>query len=175
MMAPKKHRYGRKWLWPTFGAQRVSDISLESLIEAGPRGILIDLDNTLVAFHHSGPAQDDAAWVAEAATRGIHVIMVTNNATPWAAQMAKELGISIIPNARKPHPNGFARALSILEMPKDAVVVIGDQLFTDILGARLFGVRAILVDPLVRSDPWNTRPLRWLEWWVLRGLPKAGP
>ena len=154
---------------------RVSQISLDALKDEGVRAIIIDLDNTLVAYRQLEPAHDDADWVAAASACGIHVIMVTNNSTPWAAGIAKDLGISIIANARKPLPNGFRRALAILEakMPKDAMVVIGDQLFTDILGARLFGVRAILVDPLVQLDPWNTRPLRWLERWILHGLPKA--
>jgi predicted HAD superfamily phosphohydrolase YqeG len=51
--------------------------------------------------------------------------------------------------------------------------VIGDQLFTDVLGAKLAGLDVILVDPLVRHDPWNTRPLRWIERIVLRGVPRA--
>ena len=51
--------------------------------------------------------------------------------------------------------------------------MIGDQLFTDVLGAKLAGLEVILVEPLVRYDPWNTRPLRWLERILLRGVPRA--
>jgi predicted HAD superfamily phosphohydrolase YqeG len=50
--------------------------------------------------------------------------------------------------------------------------VVGDQLFTDILGAKMYGLAAILVEPIVRRDPLNTRPLRLLERWLLRGLPR---
>ena len=78
-----------------------------------------------------------------------------------------------IPRARKPLPRGFRRAMNVLELRADEVVVIGDQLFTDVLGAKLAGLEVILVDPLVRHDPWNTRPLRWLERLVMRGVPRV--
>ena len=99
--------------------------------------------------------------------------MLTNNATPWARAMAQRLGLPIIPNARKPLPRGFRRALSLLGVPREALLVVGDQLFTDVIGAKLFGVRVILVDPIVRRDPLNTWPLRVLERWLLRDLPRT--
>jgi predicted HAD superfamily phosphohydrolase YqeG len=67
-----------------------------------------------------------------------------------------------VPNARKPLPHGFRRALTVLDLPRERVVVIGDQFFTDVLGAKLLGIRVILVPPLGGRDPWNTRPLRLL-------------
>ena len=163
------------WFTPSSYVPRISQIDHAKLLADGVRGIVVDLDNTLVGYRALEPDPRDAAWVAGAPQHGIRIIMVTNNSTPWAREVAARLDIPIVANARKPLGRGFRRALELLALPREKVVVIGDQLFTDILGARLFGVRAILVDPLVRSDPWNTRPLRWLEWWVLRGLPKAGP
>ncbi len=79
----------------------------------------------------------------------------------------------IVANARKPLPGGFRRALALLALPREAVVVVGDQLFTDIVGAKLYGLRAILVEPIVAHDPWNTLPLRILERWLLRDLPRT--
>ena len=63
--------------------------------------------------------------------------------------------------------------MNVLELKPEEVVVIGDQLFTDVLGAKLAGLEVILVDPLVRYDPWNTRPLRWIERIVMRGVPRV--
>ena len=65
------------------------------------------------------------------------------------------------------------RALRLLEIEREEAVVIGDQLFTDVLGARLAGLEVILVEPLVRHDPWNTLPLRWIERTILRGVPRV--
>ena len=78
-----------------------------------------------------------------------------------------------IPRARKPLPRGFRRALNVLELSAAEAVVIGDQLFTDVLGAKLAGLEVILVEPLVRHDPLNTLPLRWLERIIMRGVPRA--
>lgn len=160
-------------LRPTSYTPRISEIDFTKLAADGVRGVIVDLDNTLVGYRALEPDAGDAAWVARASEHGIRVIMVTNNSTPWAREVAVRLNIPIVANARKPLPRGFRRALQRLELPREAVVVIGDQLFTDVLGAKLYGLRAILVDPLVRHDPWNTLPLRLLERWLLRDLPRT--
>ncbi len=163
----------RRWWWPTSYAPRVADIDIERLAGSGVCGVIIDLDNTLVAYRQLAPDDRDARWIVAARERGLRVVMVTNNATPWAAGVARNLGIPCIANARKPLPSGFRRALGVLELPRESVIVVGDQLFTDILGAKVFGLAAILVEPLVRRDPLNTRWLRLLERWLLRGLPRV--
>jgi HAD superfamily phosphatase (TIGR01668 family) len=99
-------------------------------------------------------------WVKAASNAGLKIVLVTNNSTPWAISIAGNLGVPCIPNARKPLPRSFRRALELLQLPRERVVVIGDQFFTDVLGAKMFGLRVILVPPLGGRDPWNTRPLR---------------
>ncbi len=158
---------------PTSYAMRISAIAHDALLADGVRGAIVDLDNTLVGFRADGPALEEIAWVERAAARGIAVVMVTNNATPWAHEMAAALRIAIVPNARKPFPWGFRRGLASLGLPRESVIVIGDQLFTDVLGAKLYGMRVILVDPLVVHDPLWTRPLRSLERRILRGFPRV--
>jgi HAD superfamily phosphatase (TIGR01668 family) len=158
---------------PTKYATRISQIDPDELHARGIRGAICDLDNTLVGFRSLVPLEEDAAWVRRAHDAGVAVAVLTNNGTPWAAQVAKDLGVPCIPRARKPLPNGFRRAVKVLELKPEECVVIGDQLFTDVLGAKLAGLEVILVDPLVRYDPWNTRPLRWLESIVMRGVPRV--
>lgn len=162
----------RRWWWPTSYAPSVADIDLDRLVADGFAGIIIDLDNTLVGYRKLAPHDRDVGWIVAARERGLRVVMVTNNSTQWAADIARSLEIAIVPNARKPLPNGFRRGLDVLALPRDAVVVVGDQLFTDVLGARLLGLAAILVEPLVARDPLNTRALRLLERWLLHGLPR---
>ncbi|GAC1411461.1 MAG: YqeG family HAD IIIA-type phosphatase [Candidatus Velthaea sp.] len=163
----------RRWWYPTSYSPRISQIAIGDLQAAGIQGAIVDLDNTLVGYRKLTPEDEDAAWIVHARERGFRVAMVTNNATPWAAGVARNLGIPCIANARKPLPSGFRRALGVLELPRTDVVVIGDQFFTDVLGAKFFGLKVILVDPLVLRDPWNTRWLRRFERWLLRGLPRA--
>jgi HAD superfamily phosphatase (TIGR01668 family) len=162
----------RRWWWPTSYAPSVGAIDIESLASNGLRGVIIDLDNTLVAYRQLTPGERDAQWILAARDRGLSVVMVTNNGTSWAAGVARELGIPCIPNARKPLPSGFRRALGVLALPPESVIVIGDQLFTDILGAKMCGLAAILVEPLGGRDPLNTRWLRQFERWLLHGLPR---
>lgn len=151
----------RRWHADTL-ATSVAAIDVSELLESGIAGAIIDLDNTLVGYRSLEPTQDEAGWVKAASEAGLKIVLVTNNTTPWALAVAKNLGIPCIPNARKPLPHGFKRALELLELPRDRVVVIGDQFFTDVLGAKLFGLPVILVPPLGKRDPWNTRPLRWI-------------
>jgi HAD superfamily phosphatase (TIGR01668 family) len=154
----------------TRGINAIDPVALRA---RGIRGAIVDLDNTLVGFRGREPLEEDALWVARAREAGVKVAVLTNNGTPWASEVALALDVPCIPRARKPLPFGFRRALHVLELPAAEVVVIGDQLFTDVLGAKLAGLEAILVDPLVRGDPWNTRPLRWLERIVMRGVPRV--
>jgi HAD superfamily phosphatase (TIGR01668 family) len=154
-------------------APRIGSIDPAALHARGIRGAIVDLDNTLVGYRALAPLEEDARWIADAHAAGLRVVVLTNNATPWASEVAQGLDVPCIPRARKPLPHGFVRALRVLELERAEAVVIGDQLFTDVLGARLAGLEVILVEPLVRTDPWNTRPLRWLERVILRGVPRV--
>ncbi len=158
---------------PTQYARRITFVDPLHLRARGIKGVIIDLDNTIVGWGTLAPLAEDAAWVAAAKDAGIQVLVLTNNGTPWASQIAKDLGVPCIPRARKPLPGGFRRALNVLELKPAEAVVIGDQLFTDVLGAKLAGLEVILVEPLVRHDPLNTLPLRWLERIIMRGVPRA--
>jgi HAD superfamily phosphatase (TIGR01668 family) len=93
--------------------------------------------------------------------------LVSNNFTGRVGRIGAELGVPSIPSALKPLPGAFSRALRVLGTPKDRTVVVGDQLFTDVLGAKLLGLHAILTEPLVARDWLGTRVLRFFERWVL--------
>jgi HAD superfamily phosphatase (TIGR01668 family) len=161
------------FLRPKLFAPGISHVDPIALRARGIRGAIVDLDNTLVGWRTLAPLEEDARWVARAKDAGVHVVVLTNNGTPWALEIAKDLDVPCIPNARKPLPSGFRRALALLQLEAREAVVIGDQLFTDVLGAKLAGLDVILVDPLVRHDPWNTRPLRWIERMLMRGVPRV--
>lgn len=152
----------RRW-HPDRIAPGIATLDPHELRAEGIDGAIVDLDNTLVGYRMTEALPADADWIRRAAEAEFRLVMVTNNATPWAKRIAGDFGIPCITNARKPLPGAFRRALGVLELPRERVVVIGDQFFTDVLGAKLFGLRVILVPPLVRHDPLNTLPLRLLE------------
>ena len=154
-------------LRPDAFAERLTTVSLDDLAAQGVRGIIVDLDNTLLSYRQDVLAADDAAWVAGALARGFRVVLVSNNFTERVRKVGLALGVPTVPRALKPLPAGFLRALSLLGTARTATVVVGDQLFTDVLGAKLCGLRSILTRPLEAHDWLGTRFLRVLERLVL--------
>ena len=144
-------------------ADTLPDVSLDELAARGMRGIVVDLDNTVCAYRRPELAPGVAEWVAAARDRGFALVLVSNNFTERVTAVGAQLGIPVVPNALKPLPFAFLRALKLLGTPRRATVVIGDQLFTDVLGAKFLGLRTILTKPLVEKDFPLTRLLRFLE------------
>jgi len=159
-------------LRPDGFADSLAAVSLDELAAAGVRGIIVDLDNTLLGYGLDDIAASDAAWISSARSRGFALALVSNNFTDRVRRVSEQLGVPAVPNALKPLPRGFSIALRMLGTPKSATIVIGDQLFTDVLGAKLAGLRVILTRPIVAHDWHGTRVLRLLERLVL-GSRKA--
>jgi len=149
----------------------LGDIAIERLWERGWRGIVLDLDNTCCAYHQPELADGVGAWVAGALERGFRIVMVSNNFSERVGAAGLKLGVATVPNALKPLPFGFLRALRLLGTPRNATVVIGDQVFTDVLGAKLLGLRTVLTEPIVPRDFPLTRVLRCFERLVYKRTP----
>jgi HAD superfamily phosphatase (TIGR01668 family) len=146
----------------------IAGIGLEQLWQSGIRGIVVDLDNTLVAYRESAVAPEVAGWVRAARARGFGVVLVSNNWSGRVAAIGSHLDVPTVPSAMKPLPAAFFRALKVLGTPRAATVAIGDQLLTDVLGAKLLGMRAILTEPLSEHGFITTRAMRVVERAVLR-------
>lgn len=154
----------RRMLGPDRFAPRLHDVPLSELTEAGIRGLILDLDNTLLGFRETELAAEHLAWVQEAHDRGFAMVMVSNNFSERVRGIAAQLRIGCIPNALKPLPFGFYRALRHLGLPRQQVAVVGDQLFTDVLGAKLCGnLYTILTEPIETKDFAITMMFRFLE------------
>jgi HAD superfamily phosphatase (TIGR01668 family) len=158
---------------PDFEAVTLSDVSLEELWTRGFRGIILDLDNTVCGYHESVLAPGVREWVLAAKERGFSLAMVSNNFRERVAAFGAQLDVPAVPSALKPLPHGFLRALGHLKTRRAQTVVIGDQLFTDVLGAKLLGLHAVLTQPLVPKDFWLTRVLRLLERVVFSRVPRS--
>ena len=156
-------------LGPNLFAPRLHDISLADLASAGIRGLIVDLDNTILGFHETELAAEHVAWVEEAHERGFKIIMVSNNFSERVQTIAQALRIDCIPNALKPLPFGFWQALRRLRLPRKQVAVVGDQLFTDVLAAKLSGnLFTILTEPIESKDFPITMMFRFFERLMLR-------
>ena len=168
-----RFRNPRQLIRPFQIVAAVHDISLQSLADGGIRGIVVDLDNTLVGWRLTEPTAEVASWVREAIDRGFAVAIVSNNVRAWVKSVATRLGIvTFVHRALKPLPFGVIRAVKQLGIRHSETVVVGDQLFADVLAAKLLGIRAILTDPIVASEHRAMGPIRALERFMLRGAVK---
>jgi HAD superfamily phosphatase (TIGR01668 family) len=152
-----------RYLIPDLIAQRVEDIDAGVLTAWGVRGIVLDLDNTIVPWNTPDVAPSVARWIRTMRDAGLRICLLTNNYTRRATGVAGLLDIPIIKAALKPSPLAFFGALRMLGVPAAEAAVIGDQIYTDVLGGKLLGMRAVLVNPLSSREFPTTKIVRWLE------------
>lgn len=148
---------------PDCFAPRLKDVSLAELSARGIRGLIVDLDNTLIGFRQTGVAEEHLAWVRQAHEQGFMVVMVSNNFRDRVRTIAQHLNVMAVPNALKPLPFGFLRARRMLGLQRKQVAVVGDQLFTDVLGGKLCGMYTILTEPIESKDFPITKMFRFFE------------
>jgi len=152
----------------------IFQITPEQLKEKGIKGIMTDLDNTLVEWDRPEATPEVIEWMKMMQDAGLKVTVVSNNHEPRVSTFCKPAGIPYIFEAKKPLGKGFRRGIDFLGLQKDEVVMIGDQLMTDILGGNRFGVYTVLVVPVAKSDGFVTRFNRKVERRILAGLKRRG-
>jgi len=151
-------------LEPELRLLRVTELTPERLKALGVRGLLLDLDNTLLPPKDPGPLPEEIQrWAEGLKAHGIRLALVTNAKPHRVRRAAAALGVPGAGPVAKPLPFGFLWGLKVLGLPKDEVLAVGDQVFTDLLGARLLGLRFALVEPLAEDALPHTRWLRGLE------------
>lgn len=152
----------------------VRSIDLQSMRCRGYYGLILDLDNTLVAWgSEDEPGEPIQMIVREAESLGFQVCLVSNNFSDRVQRMSDSLGVPGIPGAQKPRRRAFRKALQLIEVPRHKTVMVGDQLFTDVFGANRMGLYTILVQPINQHEFWWTRWVRRLEARLLQSLQAA--
>jgi len=159
---------------PDLYVENLFAVPLETLYRQNKKGIIIDLDNTLTFWNDHEIDNSIRNWVSDALAKGFKICIVSNNGGERVIFVAKELGIFWLSNAGKPRRKAFKEAIKILGLPAEEVVVIGDQVFTDVLGGNRSGLFTILVVPLSRKEFIGTRLVRYLEKIVLRRKKPVG-
>jgi HAD superfamily phosphatase (TIGR01668 family) len=159
-------------LYPQERYHRITDIPVESLRARGVRTAILDVDNTLTTHGNPDVAPGVVQWIACAAQNGIRCIVLSNNSPERVRPFAQALNIDFVSRGRKPLGGGFLRARIRTGASKKETVVIGDQIFTDVLGARLAGLYCIFVDPIEPETGWFFRFKRRLERPILLGYER---
>lgn len=142
---------------PTYALRSITEITPAALKKRGVKALILDVDNTLTTHNNPAPAEGVPEWIEEMKSAGIKLLIVSNNNAERVTPFAEMLGLHFVPNGAKPLPMGFLRAVKELGVPKNRIAAVGDQIFTDILGANLAGVRSIFVYPI---EPETSLPFR---------------
>lgn len=134
--------------FPALLRGRITDITREDLSALGVEGLLLDVDNTLAT--HGGQELDPAIedWLRRMEAEGIALTIVSNALPRRVRPFAVHVGLASIAFACKPLPLGFLRGARRLGLPRRRCAAVGDQIFTDILGANLCGIPSILLRPI---------------------------
>ncbi|MBQ9141719.1 MAG: YqeG family HAD IIIA-type phosphatase [Lachnospiraceae bacterium] len=136
-----------KTFYPDKEADSTYEIDFEALYEKGYRGIIFDVDNTLVP--HGAPATEEAkAFFHRLRSIGYATMLLSNNKEPRVKSFAEEVGSFYIFKANKPSKTGYERAMERMGTNKDSTLFVGDQLFTDVWGAKRTGIFSFLVKPI---------------------------
>ena len=144
--------------------ETIAAIDLRGLWANGFRGLILDLDNTLVPWRSAEIPPDVAAWAKKATAMGFALCIASNTRIyTRLAEVAEALGATYVTGVTKPRRDGFRRAVQKMGLQQEQVAVIGDQLLTDILGARRLGLHAILVDRISDREFIVTRFNRCVE------------
>ena len=122
-------------------------IDFEALYREGYRGLIFDIDNTLVP--HGAPADDRAIALFERLKSiGFACCLLSNNQLPRVKSFNDRVNVFFIENAHKPSTKNYRKAMEIMHTDEKTTIFIGDQLFTDVYGANRAGIRTILVSPI---------------------------
>ncbi|MCL1797895.1 MAG: HAD hydrolase-like protein [Eggerthellaceae bacterium] len=143
---------------------RVSAIDIQKdILDAGFSHVLLDIDNTIFTRDTHEIPRDVGLWLGAARDAGVVFCLVSNNWHQGVHDLAKRLDLPIVSHAVKPLPPALLRGMRKIGAKRASTLMIGDQLITDVLGARFIGIKAYLVCPLVKHDLKHTLLLRNLE------------
>lgn len=141
-------------------------IPFDRLYEEGYRGIIFDIDNTLVP--HGAPADERAKQLFhDLKELGYSCCLLSNNQEPRVKMFNEEIGVPYIFNAHKPAEKNYRRAMQLMGTDRNTTLFVGDQLFTDVWGAKRSGIRNILVRPIHPKEEIQIVLKRYLEKIVL--------
>lgn len=150
-------------LSPTLALKSVTDITPAILIRLGIDTILLDVDNTLAPPDSKIPYPGVQKWIDNTKALGIHIVICSNNFKKRIKPFADSVGLECVAMSLKPFPFGFNRAKRKLREKPQSVLVVGDQIYTDVLGANFAGMKSILLLPRSPEHGWSIRLRRRME------------
>lgn len=154
-------------LSPDYIRPNILSIDPAELLNLGFRGIILDLDNTLIPWNEEVIPEPVLEWVARMKATGLRICLLSNSLHGRVNGIADILQVEAVPASIKPRKKAFRRAMHKLALAPGEIVVIGDQIFTDIFGGNRVGLKTILVEPICQQELIWTRFFRKVEKLIL--------
>ncbi len=159
-------------LYPKEYFNSVKDISLELLNKYNIKGLILDVDNTLINLERKMP-EGVSDWAKNLKDNGIKICLLSNsNKVDKVGAVARILNVPYIFFGKKPLKSGFLRAKELLKLNNENIAVVGDQIFTDVIGANRCNMFSILVKPLEEKDYLITRMKRPIEKLIIKNYER---
>ncbi|MGB9679471.1 MAG: YqeG family HAD IIIA-type phosphatase [Thermoanaerobacteraceae bacterium] len=157
-------------LIPDLFADTIYDIDIEYLKKKGIHNLVIDIDNTIVPKKIKFPDKKAIEWFKYLKTNGFKICLISNNTKRRVNEFRIYIEVPAISWAAKPRKGAFKKALRILDAKPNETALIGDQIFTDILGGRRTGLFTILVKPISKEEFGWTKFVRKAERHILKRM-----
>lgn len=157
--------------------ETIYDIDYDKLIEENRKVIVFDLDNTIMPYHIKKPTEKIREFMQSLKEKGLNPILMSNNHRKRISTIGKFLGIDYIYDAKKPFKDGYKKVFrKFPDLLCENIICVGDQLITDVLGARRVDLDCILVRPILLSNEhWYTKINRMNERRIVNRMRKSNP
>ncbi len=162
------------FFFPSEIFDKVYDITPEYLHSKGINALLLDVDNTLTGHGSQELPQEVSDWLKVMHSSNIKMTIVSNNMNKRVMPFAKRLNMSYRAFCCKPSPYGLMKATNSLGVKKSEIALIGDQVFTDVLAAKFFGIKSLMVIPMYSDYKWTIRLKRYFEKFIIQSYLKSG-
>lgn len=148
---------------PYAHSQSIYQIEMDFYKRNGIKTLFMDLDNTLDSYRAREPKPQTIEYVSELKKNKITPIIISNNKAKRVSGYANLLGVEFLSSARKPFSRRIKAEIARRNLKKDEVMLVGDQLMTDVLAAKGAGIKVVLTEKLVKEDQWTTHINRLID------------
>ena len=142
-------------LKPNIKLHGITDITVEFLKDYDIKALLLDVDNTMSTHHGTVLTEGLLDWIKKMQENGIKLMVLSNSKKARIKPFAERIGLPFISLGCKPLPTGYLRGVKALGEKRRNVAIVGDQIFTDVLGGNVVGVKTILLTPIKLEDGWS--------------------
>ena len=162
----------KKFFSPDDFVEEYEFIDVEYMNMHNKKVIISDLDNTLISWDSKKDTKELNRWLKKMKRAGFDIIVVSNNNEERVEEFCKQLNLQYVADAKKPLTHGFKKALSKLNRKPEEAIILGDQVLTDVFGAKSLGVMSVLVKPISKTDAFKTRINRFFEGIIVQNLTR---